>query len=443
MLTKKTAASTNNRGYDVNERYQQKTDLEHVLLRSDTYVGGLDMFETETWVVETKAIKEETDQSKLEKTTVTEGKETTGETKEVLPKFTTKIVKRKIRYSPALLKIFDEILINARDHTVRDKTCNKIRVTIDETTGVICVENNGEGIPVEQHEKGCFLPELIFGHFKTGENFSDEEKKVVGGKNGFGSKVSNAFSLKFEIETIDSHTKKRYVQVWENNMSVMHKPTITSCSKAPYTKVTFLPDYKRLGGAAHIEADFVALAKRRVYDLAACTAQEVLVYLNGEKLPFRTFEKYINLYLGENKTDVPRVFMTIPNEDVGSVAIIPHWEIAVALSDDGFKHTSFVNGISTSEGGTHVNYIRDQLTRKLGKLIRDKNPSASLKPEYIRENLWIFINAHSRQSRVFIANEGITHIKARKFWISACHFGRICGNARKAIKSVETRCGIC
>jgi DNA topoisomerase-2 len=385
------------RGFDINERYQKKTDLEHVLLRPDTYVGGIDKVEKEDWILEQPVSSSETSVAQ------TDALETQSQ-----PQSNHRIVKRRIQYCPALLKIFDEILINARDHTIRDTTCNRIKVTFDQTSGTISVENNGEGIAVEMHEAGCYLPELIFGHFKTGENFSDEEKRTVGGRNGYGSKLSCAFSSRFEVDTVDKHNGLRYVQVWQQNMHERSDPVISKCTKAPYTKITFTPDYKRLGGSQGMEPDFFALATRRVYDLAACTRPDVLIYLNGEKLPVRTFEKYMNLYLGESKTDVPRLFVHLPNEGTSEVEAangragmgaessrVEGWDLGVALSDDGFKQVSFVNGIATPEGGTHVAYIRDQLVRKLGKIIRDKNTSAAaeVKPEYIRENLWLFVNA--------------------------------------------------
>jgi DNA topoisomerase-2 len=809
--TPKKQKKNTTRGFDINERYTKKSDLEHVLLRPDTYVGGTDKVEKEDWVVVTSQPQNNE-----------AGGEVLAAEEEAKEHFS--IAKRRISVSPALCKILDEILVNARDHSVRDSTCNRIRVNFDRTDGSISVENSGEGIAVEIHEEGCYLPELIFGHFKTGENFSDGEQKIVGGRNGFGSKCleknilvplwsgkykkavditmddqligddgtvrhikkiirgtgklyeitqgrkgeiykvndqhvltlhmpdhknifwnstkkgwtvlwwdridtkiraktehvenqieecpecgqhlsghlkrhysrmhnglkvptktrkpvaptvtvtpdnitpemiaakkrledycenipddsvfdmciedymsldattrsrlagiradcvqwpkkkvildpyvlglwlgdeycdgdndpviisyltewcgcvidrvssllnidngnnplkqqlqrynliqnkhipidyimndketrlkvlaglidtdgtvqregtrikitqglihkqladditflarslgfncnttirnaswtyqgvkktgqayclnitgdgigdiptllpmkkcknnvgkrcdsgkstgqlkvkeidegeyvgfeidgnqrfavndftvthncSNAFSNRFEVDTVDSHTKQRYVQVWENNMSVRHEPVITKCTKAPYTKITFIPDYKRFGGSEGMEQDFVMLAKRRVYDLAACTRPEVLIYLDGEKLPVRNFEKYMNMYLGESKSDAPRLFLTIPNEPPATEAAaaqVKSWDIGIALSDDGFKHVSFVNGIATSEGGTHVAYIRDQLVRKLGKIIRDKNPNTDMKPEYIRENMWLFINA--------------------------------------------------
>mgnify|MGYP001092062392 CR=1 FL=1 len=799
--SKKNAKSStiDDRGFDINEKYQQKTDLEHVLLRPDTYVGGLDRIEKEEWIcLDNNSLKE-----------------------------------KKICYSPAFYKIVDEVLVNARDHTVRDQTCNKIRVDVNRETGQISIENNGNGIPVEFHEDGqCYLPELIFGRFKTGENFSDSDKKTVGGRNGLGSKLCvfsdtliptwngkmieaknltlddkvigddgtirnilgvtkgygkmyeisqgrkgesykvndqhiltlhmpdhkvifwnaskngwsvlwwdhntktiktksesidlsvanvnceecgislsghlkrhytrmhkglevpikqrkppskspntseaidaknrletfcknirndntidisvqdylklpkntqlrlagirgdcvqwphrdvtldpyllglwlgdgsergngiacdegidpetieyleqwcqinegrikkvgpcnhyiasagntryshnfpnplkealsaynlvnnkhipkdylvndqdtrlkllagfvdsdgtvqrngtrisisqgmmhkdiidgivflarslglfcsvhirkttwtykgqkkegkcykieitgnigniptrlprkkcsddkthsskttgkisvketddgdyvgitidgnqrflindftvthncSAYSVRFEVDTVDTITSQRYLQIWENNMSIRHDPLITKNKKVGYTRISFIPDYQRLGGS-ELDDDFVALLKRRVLDMAACTRDNVLIYFNGEKLNVRTFTKYIDLFLG-NRGENPRVFATLENElPDGSKDY--KWDIAVALSEDGgFKQFSLVNGIATSNGGTHVNYIRDQIVRKVGKLIKQKKGSSSdIKPGFIRENLWIFVNA--------------------------------------------------
>lgn len=799
MFYKVEMAKTLERGFDINERYSKLSQREHILRRPDTYVGGTDLLESEMWVWDEEQ---------------------------------SRICRRKVSYPPALLKIFDEILVNSRDHSVRDESCTRIRVELDRETGCITVENNGDGIAVEQHDEGCMLPELIFGRFRAGENFSDEEQKIVGGRNGLGSKLCvigttpiptwdgdmkhaceltlddkligddgtvrhitgitrgfgkmyevsqgrkgesyqvndkhiltlhmpdhkvifwdaskngwsvlwwdhdannikakteglgtpgayvvckecgttlsgnlkrhyshvhkgievpeterrnstqppeteealvarerleafcktipddntidisiqdyiklsktaqlrlagirgdcvqwphrevyfdpyllglwfgdgfkagrglacdestdpetldylqqwcekndgllnktghcahyiasrsnvercttrhqnplkkkleaydlvnnkhipedylvndrdtrlkvlagiidsdgtvnrdgtkvsiaqgmmhqrlaeditflvrslgffcsksvhkttwtykgekkhgqcykmritgdlediptrlprkkcangkkhsakttgkitvreikdadyvgvsvdgnrrflindftvthncNVFSSRFEVDTVDKFTHKRYMQVWEKNMEMRHDPVVTSCRKAPYTKITFTPDYARLGGVDLKDDNIFALLKRRVYDMAACTREQVLIYLNGEKLAVRNFEKYINLYLGDSKSAVPRVYAKLKND--GEHLEIKEWQLGVALSEEGFKQVSFVNGIATSEGGTHVNYLRDKLVRKLGKLIREKNPTTPVKPAYIRENIMLFVNA--------------------------------------------------
>ena len=73
-----------------------------------------------------------------------------------------------------------------------------IRVTIDQANNRISVKNNGVGIPVEMHkEYSMYVPELIFGHLLTSSNYNDDDKKVVGGRNGYGAKLTNIFSKFF------------------------------------------------------------------------------------------------------------------------------------------------------------------------------------------------------------------------------------------------------
>ena len=61
------------------------------------------------------------------------------------------------------------------------------------------------------HEKeGIYIPELIFGNLLTSSNYDDDEKKVVGGRNGFGAKLCNIFSTEFTVETADKNSKKIY-----------------------------------------------------------------------------------------------------------------------------------------------------------------------------------------------------------------------------------------
>ena len=92
------------------------------------------------------------------------------------------MVFRQLRFVPALYKIFDEVLVNANDHKVRDPSVREIRVNFDETAGRVTVWNDGSGIPIEWHRREeVWVPELIFGHLLTSSNYDDDEKKVTGG----------------------------------------------------------------------------------------------------------------------------------------------------------------------------------------------------------------------------------------------------------------------
>ena len=125
-------------------QYQKKTPIEHVLLRPDTYIGDVEETTEEMWVVETD-----------------------------------KIVKKKITFVPGFLKTFDELLVNARDASVNDKTCNTIKVDYDIENGSITVWNNGQdGIPVEEHpEHKTLVPSMIFGELLTSSNYDDNKKR--------------------------------------------------------------------------------------------------------------------------------------------------------------------------------------------------------------------------------------------------------------------------
>jgi len=212
------------RGKTVEQIYQKKTQTEHILLRPDTYVGSVEHQDDSLWVW--------------------------NETNEEM-EF------RNISYVPALYKIFDEILVNAADNLQRDTSMSYIKVEIDTKQGRIKVTNNGKGLPIQIHkEHKVFVPELVFGHLLTSDNYDDSEKKVTGGRNGYGAKLTNIFSSKFIVETAGKG--KKYQQQWTSNMSRKGKPEIKSgYSGEPYTSVEFWPDFEKFGMKG-LEDDTVA-----------------------------------------------------------------------------------------------------------------------------------------------------------------------------------------
>ena len=62
------------------------------------------------------------------------------------------------------------------------------------------------------------MPELVFGHMLTSSNYDDSVKKVTGGRNGFGAKLTNIFSKMFKITTADSRNRKKFTQTFKNNL---------------------------------------------------------------------------------------------------------------------------------------------------------------------------------------------------------------------------------
>ena len=340
----------------VEETFVKKTQLEHIIDIPDTYIGSVEKTDLETWIYD-----EDTE----------------------------KIVYKNIKYISGLYKIFDEVLVNAIDQHVRTESAQNIenkvttiKVNFDEENNSISVYNNGEGIPVVEHkEHGVWIPELIFGHLLTSSNYDKDEKKITGGKNGYGAKLANIFSKKFKIETVDAERKLKYVQLFEKNMTIKHPPTITKCTAKPYTIIEFSPDLVRFG-INKIDNDTLQLMKKRVIDITACTNKNVSVFLNDKKLECKTLEKYVNYYLDP---DTERVFEEVSDR----------WEVVVAVNPDTkFDQVSFVNGISTTKGGKHVDYVASSIIKKLQTIVSTKGvkrKKLDLKPAHIKDNIFVFI----------------------------------------------------
>lgn len=322
-----------------------------------------------------------------------------------------RMVLRDVKYVPGFYKIVDEILVNAADNKVdrlyagstatettyqiNDPSMDTIRVNIDVEECTISVYNNGRGIPIEVHSREkMHIPELIFGHLLSSSNYDDDEKKLTGGRNGFGAKLANIYSLEFTIETAHKESQQKYKQTWTNNMSVCGKAKITKNTKGEeWTRVSFKPDLKRFGMVS-IDEDTAGLLRKRVYDLAG-TVRDVKVFLNDERLKIRNFKQYVEMYLDSARAEAEDTSggAAQPRQAIIYEQIGPRWEVAFAVSDGTFQHVSFANSISTMKGGTHVNYMADQISKGLMTAIGKKNKAATVKPAQVKNHMWIFVNA--------------------------------------------------
>jgi DNA topoisomerase-2 len=340
-------------------KYQKMSDKEHILKKPDTYIGSIEMAEAETFVYDSA---------------------------------TSSIVERAIHYIPGLYKLFDEGAVNSRDHfvrqeqAIRDSKPNALPVTCIEfeisDDGTISITNDGNGIDVAQHpEHKLWIPEMIFGHLRTSTNYDENKKeKIVGGKNGFGFKLVLIWSSWGRVETVDHVRGLKYIQEFKNNLDEICPPKIAKCTTTkPYTKVSFRPDYARFG-VEGLTPDMRALFEKRIYDIAAITDKSVKVKYNGALIPVKHFQQYIDLYIGA-KGETKRIYE----------APDPRWEYVVSLAPNGeFQHVSFVNGIYTQKGGKHVEYIMNQIVRKLTEYIKTKK-KVDVKPTTIKEQLAIFL----------------------------------------------------
>lgn len=326
------------------EVVQKLSHREHILKRPDSYVGSTPQQEDVYWV-----------------------------------KNGDKFVREKNNVSPAILKIFDEILVNAIDrNTSHPKEVKKIQVMMD-ANGLITVTNNGPlgGISVEQHPtEKLWNPELTFGHLLTSTNYDDAKDKIVGGRNGYGAKLANVFSTMFRVEIKDGKNKKQYTQVWRNNMSCCDDAEITRHNKVSNeVSIAFLPDWKRFGMKGPTES-FSKLVEKRVWDAAFYTSG-CKVYWNNEELPKLDIKTYAKMHLQDN----------------AEVVISTHdrWQVAVsACPNDAFEQVSWVNGVCTYKGGSHVNHVISQVADGILETLGKK---CNLKSHQIKNTLFVMIKA--------------------------------------------------
>ena len=343
----------NSKKETIEEQYQKKTQYEHILERPDSFIGSIKFQEEHLWVYNSK---------------------------------TKKLEFRKVNYVPGLLKIFDDILVDAAYNYESDKKKTYIHVTFNRSDNTIIVKNDGKGIPVEILKKSeKYVPELFFGNLLANSNYKEELKKIIGERNGYGVKLANIFSKTFIVETVDSNREKKYYQKFYDNMLNFNEPKIEDCGENDYTCITFEPDLSKFG-MTKLDDDIVALFEKRVLDIAGLTSDTVSVYLNGKKLKVQNFKDYIRMYLDaskeEDEIDPPLAYEN-PNE---------RWEVGFSLSKSQFQQVSFVNGISTIKGGKQVDYCVEKIISVIKEKISKNYENLNIEPQHIKQHMWIFVN---------------------------------------------------
>lgn len=320
------------------QEYKVLDEIQHVRQRTGMYAGSTELSTSTEWVYDPA---------------------------------TKRMVKREIKYIPALVKVYSEILDNAIDeHRRAPKILDTIRVDFD-PDGTITVTDNGRGIPVEIHpDTKKYVAETVFSNLRAGSNFNDNEDQQLIGTNGVGSTLTNILSKQFDIESCDG--KKVLTQSFFNGMRERTEPVIKGSSKN-HTKIRFVPDYEffKLKG---LDADHVLKMTKKIADAAACNPG-VKFFVNGERVQVTNFGDYVALYADEYVFD--------ETDD---------WKVGIS-SADGFEQISFVNSVETYQGGTHVWYVMDQITEALREFFKKKH-KVEVKPADIRGHMRVYISAN-------------------------------------------------
>lgn len=366
------------------------SDIEHVKFRSDMYIGSIKNTKEERWVYD--SLNEP------------------------------KMKRKEIVYNPGLEQCCLELITNATDHVERCmasntnglKVKNVSKIKIDLEDQFISVCNDGQGIPIEKHpDTGLYVPEMIFGSLRTSSNYDDSKKKTWGGKNGIGAKAANIFSFKFVLDIVCNG--KKYYQEFTNGMTNKTEPNIKESKLDDYTKITFYPDFKIFGMTSFSTNDTRIAIEKRIYDSSAVTPKNVSVYMNSIKVPFKDFKDYMDLYLKESK----KIVYSSEKWDIG-FALNPYEEAT---------HISFVNGICSEDGGTHVNHVLDPVLNKIASDLQAKTKNATIRKQDIKNNIIVFV-------KCYINNPEFDSQLKRKLTSKLSDFGSRCDVPDDVIKKI-------
>ena len=334
----------------IEEKYQELSEVQHILQRPGMWVGSIKSEEKDAFIYNEK-----------------------------IGKFEMKI----INYIPAMLKVVDEVISNSCDEFRRKDNMGltELYVKIDKENGEIIVKDNG-GIPIVKHkEAGVYVPEFIFGRLRTSSNYDDTEDRQVIGTNGVGSALCNVFSTYFEIESADG--KNEFHRSWSNNMETLNNDLkITKCGKKThYTQTRFKLDFSRFDTELNtFDDDFINIIHKRCIDAAAANPGLKVIFNYGNEdieWKFKKLDEYIDLY-----SNLLNIDDKIPFEnDLCTAWIFP----------DSSVDVGFVNGAECSKG-THMRALRNEINQAIVDYITKKDKIKDLTTRGVDNKYSVFIN---------------------------------------------------
>ena len=284
-----------------------------------------------------------------------------------------------------------EIVDNSVDEALAGY-CTEINVTIEKDNSITVIDN-GRGIPVGiNHKANKPAVEVVFTVLHAGGKFGGGGYKVSGGLHGVGASVVNALSEWLEVKI--HKDGKLYQQRYERG-KVMYPLKEIGVTDHNGTEVRFLPDKEIF---EETEFDYNTL-RQRLREMAFLTKGIKIVLRDNrlEEPKIRTFhyeggiKEYVE-YLNKSKEKLYDDIIYCEGQR-GDVYV----EVALQHNDSYQESTySFVNNITTPEGGTHLTGFRNAITKTFNdyarsmKLLKDSDPNLS--GEDLREGLTAIIS---------------------------------------------------
>ena len=285
-----------------------------------------------------------------------------------------------------------EIVDNAIDEALAGY-CDEVQVFINKDNSITVIDN-GRGIPVGiNHKAGKPAVEVVFTVLHAGGKFGGGGYKVSGGLHGVGASVVNALSDWLEVENYQDG--KKFIQRYEKGKTMYPLKEIGTTDQRG-TKVTFLPDETIFTETTEYSFNIL---KQRLREMAFLTKgiKIILTDLREEEPYSETYhyeggiKEYVQ-YLNKNKEPLYEDIIYCEGQK-GDVVVEVAFQHNSAFNEGCY---SFVNNITTPEGGTHLAGFKNALTKTFNdyarsqKILKDADPNLS--GEDIREGLTAIIS---------------------------------------------------
>ncbi len=364
-----------------NKQGKRLNPFQHALARPDAYIGSCVTTTKELLVCDVKTdddLDVEDDDGNINIDLDEE------------PKIKTGLVMKKIKYNIGLTRLYIEAQSNAIDNKWRSENEGVKMTSISfecdddpesEWYGYITVTNDGYAIPVvkseyeyEDHRTGkkvtesLYPAEVFFGDMFAGTNFEDDPDKKTSGRNGMGGKTDVIFTDHTDITHGDPDAKKQFHQEYRDHGKQRSTPKITAYSnKTGYFTICFHPDYEYFNYPG-MDSDLVSLLKRYAYETAMITGLKIT--FNGEKINVKGLEKFVRSIYPDTKENCLLSFAA----PTGDECVLVEKGVPEMDQMDDVPSHSWINGINTRDGGTHVVAWKDYIFPALVKIFNARKP---------------------------------------------------------------------
>lgn len=335
------------------DAYQKLSDIEHILLRSDMYLGPVDRVPRLAKCLDITQMK-----IRQKLVSLSEGQEQT----------------------------FVEIIGNIADNVQRSREHGvdpgHAEITINHEW--VVAKNYGMNIPVARKPNGEWVPAMIFGNLRTSSNYDDSKKRYLIGKNGIGAKATNAFSKVFIVECGDPGNSLRFKMVWQNNMTIASEPEITPYQGPGYTQISYSLDFARFGVTGF---DQEAIEIYAAHCAAVSYTCQIPIIFNGVQIMIKDLFAYAALFHEVTRTSA--ISYTDP-KGTYDLCIID-----TPNTEDGQSNAicvSFVNGIVTSQGGVHVDEAYRVIVKSINEFMGKAVEGIQLTKRDIVNHISVFIS---------------------------------------------------